>query len=266
METDQSKQKEEQKGAVLPSFVLLSDAAFDPALFAKTLKEDWGIELPAGDLNDKDEDDDLPRIVSEIDNMTVAISLMAGPVPDGEAVANAKTNFRWPKAVEAAESHTACVLIVVLPPKDRLLLEVANLHTKLCAACLKQPNAIAINTAGTVFDPAFYIGSAKFALENKVFPIMNHIFFGIYTNDDGKTISGYTYGLENLGKQDLEILDSVRTVDEVLGFLIDIAAYIMDADVTLKDGETLGATEEQKFAITESDGAALAGKTLKIDF
>ncbi|MCL2569518.1 MAG: DUF4261 domain-containing protein [Oscillospiraceae bacterium] len=262
---DKSKKEDKREGAVMPSFVLLSDIAFDPDLFAKTLKEDWGIELPAGDAQNKD-DDAQPMIVTELDGMTVAISLMPGPVPNGEAVEVAKNNFRWPDAIKVAESHKAHVLIIVMPLKNQPLAEVAALHTKLCATCLKQPGAIAINAAGTVFDPAFYIGSAKFAIENNVFPIMNHIFFGIYSNDDGKTISGYTYGLETLGKQDLEILDSPRTADEVLGFLIDISAYIMGSDVTLKHGETLGATEAQKLAITESDGVALASKTLKIDF
>ena len=262
---DRFKKKEEREGAVLPSFVLLSDVSLDLDQLARDFYADWGIELPI--LDDEDaEDDDFPTLVTEIDNMNVAISLMPAPVPNGEAVECAKTNFRWSDAVSAAERHEAHALIIVMPLTKRPLAEVATLHAKLCASCLKQPNALGIHTAGTVFDPAFYMGSAKFAVENKTFPIMNHVFFGLYSNDEGKTFSGYTFGLLTLGKQELEILDSTAGPDEVVGFLIDIASYIMNADVTLKHGETIGFTADQKLTIAESQGVALDGKTLKIGF
>ena len=260
---DRFKKKKEKSSTVLPGFVLLNDVSLDMDLLVKHLYDDWGITIPAQDIS---KDDGSSSFVSHIDNMFAAISLMPAPVPNGEAVENAKTNFRWAQAVSAAESHKAHIMVIAMPLGSQSVLEVGTLQTKLCASCLKLPNAIAINTAGTVFEPNAYIDTAKLAIENNRFPIFNHIFFGIYSNDDGKTVSGYTYGLENLGKQDIEILSSAHSANDVFSFMTDISSYVMESDVTLKHGETIGFSAEQKLSITESNGVAIGGKTLKIGF
>jgi len=258
------KTEKEKSNTILPSFVLLRNDSLDMDLLVKYLNEDWGITISADDIRvDKS---GAYAFVSTVDDMFVAINLMPAPVPNGEAVENAKTNFRWPEAVAVTESHRAHILVIVMPQKTQPVTEVAALQTKLCACCLKLPGAIAINTAGTVFAPDFYMTTAKIAIENNKFPIFNHVFFGIYSNDNGKTVSGYTYGLENLGKQDIEILNSTGNANEVLGFLTDVSSYIMDSDITLKHGETIGFSAGQKLSITESVGVAIKGKTLKIGF
>ena len=261
---DRLKNKEEKSSTILPGFVLLNDVSLDIDLLVKYLYDDWGITIPAEDI--RVDDDGFPAFVSNVDNMFAAISLMPAPVPNGEAVDNAKTNFRWPQAVSVTESHKAHIMVIAMPLGSPSVLEVGTLQTKLCASCLKLPNTIAINTAGTVFAPDVYIGTAKLAVENNKFPIFNHIFFGIYSNDNGKTISGYTYGLESLGKQEIEILNSPHNANEVFGFMSDISSYIMESDVTLRHGETIGFSAEQKLSITESNGVAVGGKTLKIGF
>ena len=45
-----------------------------------------------------------------------------------------------------------------------------------------------------------------------------------------------------------------------------MAAYVIEYDVTLNDGETIGFSAEDKHAITRSEGAALPGMTLKIEY
>jgi len=266
---DRFKKKEEKKGAVLPGFVLLSDASLDLDALVKQIHDDWEITIPADDIregDEKGEDDEIPALVSTVDNKLVAISLMPAPVPNGEAVQNAKTNFRWPEAVAVTESHKAHILVAVLPQGNQSVWEIATLQAKLCSSCLKLPNAIAINTAGTVFSPDAYKESAKLTIENDRFPIFNHVFFGMYSNDDGKTISAYTFGLESLGKQELEILNSEKDADEVYDLIVEISIYLMESDATLKHGETIGFSAEHKLTVTESKGVAVEGKTLKIGF
>jgi len=260
---DHFRKKKEKSAAILPGFVLLSDNSLDIDLLIKYLYSDWGIAIPLADINI---DDGRTSFVSSIDNMLAAISLMPAPVPNEEAVENAKTNFRWTEAVSVTESHKAHIMVIVMPQENQSVIEVGTLQTKLCYCCLKLPNAIAINTAGTVFPPEYYINTAMLAIEERKFPIFNHVFFGIYSNDNGKTVSGYTYGLENLGKQDIEVIDSTNSATDVFGFLADISSYVMDSDATLTHGETIGFSAEQKLSITESKGVAIDGKTLKIGF
>ena len=53
--------------------------------------------------------------------------------------------------------------------------------------------------------------------------------------------------------------------NEVFDFFSNILYYIIDQDVTLHDGETIGMSEEQKLAIRESKAVYLEGNSLKIE-
>ncbi|WMT41316.1 DUF4261 domain-containing protein [Paenibacillus sp. D2_2] len=68
------------------------------------------------------------------------------------------------------------------------------------------------------------------------------------------------------GKSEIEIIDSQATPGDLRDFLIDISDYVVTNNVTLRDGETIGFSEEQKLAITRSEGVYVEGDTLKIKF
>lgn len=115
-------------------------------------------------------------------------------------------------------------------------------------------------------EPNLYKEYAKGAIEDGMFPILDLVFFGIYSNDNGKTISGYTFGLQDLGKDEIEVLDSLHPASEIFEFLVDIASYVVEEDAILKDGETIGFSAEQKLPITKSKSRVLDFDTLKIGF
>ena len=96
------------------------------------------------------------------------------------------------------------------------------------------------------------------------FPIFNLIWFGLYRSERG--VCGYTYGMECFGKDEMEVLDADAEPSDVQNFLSSMAAYVIEYDVTLNDGETIGFSAEDKHAITRSEGAALPGMTLKIEY
>lgn len=96
------------------------------------------------------------------------------------------------------------------------------------------------------------------------FPIFNLIWFGLYRSERG--VCGYTYGMEYFGKDEMEVLDADAEPSDVQGFLSSMAAYVIEYDVTLNDGETIGFSADDKHAITRSEGAALPGMTLKIEY
>lgn len=250
------------KGSFL-SFVLLDEPGFSLAQLVSDLKEDWSIDIKKEEQAEMDEES--VTAVFSVDNMMATIGLVPAPVPDDEAVQNAETNFRWKEAVEVTKSHKAHLIVAVLS-HDKPMVEAGTLLVKLSAACLKQQHAIAINTAGTVMEPNVYKEYAKGAIEDGMFPILDLVFFGIYSNDNGKTISGYTFGLQNFGKDEIEVLDSQHSASEIFEFLVDVANYVVEQDVILKDGETIGFSEEQKLPITKSGSRVLDFETLKIKF
>lgn len=254
------KQEKKQDGGPFASSILLSQAAFSLEKFISDLKNDWNI-----DISDEALSDDKETLVCTIEGMTVAVSLMPGPVPNDEAVNNAKTNYLWPEAVSVAQEHKASILVAILP-NEQSLSKAGILLVKLSCCGLKQDNATGIYTAGSVFAPDFYIDHANVFLQDDLYPVMNLVFFGLYSRDNGKTFCSYTYGMECFCKDELEVIDSKHSPQELIDFMSDIAAYVIEGDVSLQDGETIGFSEEQKLPIIKSKSEVLDGYTLKIGF
>ena len=240
-------------------FVLLERADFDAEKYVKDLKKDWGIDYDFEITHDNN------TIIADNNGMILTASLMPAPIPDNEAVEQAKTNYRWEKAVEAAEKHKAHLLVSVINRGDVDNIEGAKHYVKLLANATKQEGCLGINILGTVIHPQMYYDFAKLYDENDDFPIENIVYIGLY-GDENNTVSGYTYGLEQFGKKELEIIKSSEEAEEVYNFLASISDYIITSDVVLNDGETIGFSEEQKIQISVSEGIALDGETIKIGF
>ena len=240
-------------------FVLLDEVRFDAEKYVKNLKEDWGMSY------DFEITHDNSTIIADNNGMILTASLMPAPIPDNEAVEQAKTNYRWEKAVEAAEKHRAHLLVSVINRGDVDNIEGAKHYVKLLANATKQEGCLGINILGTVIHPQMYYDFAKLYDENDDFPIENIVYIGLY-GDENNTVSGYTYGLEQFGKKELEIIKSSEEAEEVYNFLASISDYIITSDVVLNDGETIGFSEEQKIQISVSEGIALAGETVKLGF
>ncbi|MEC1180070.1 DUF4261 domain-containing protein [Metasolibacillus meyeri] len=251
---------EKHQGGAFVSFVLLDQVEFSFKQLAADLQKDWGITL-----EDTDIDNEQQSLICTIDGILATVSLMPAPVPNDEAIQNAHTNFHWSEAVAVAEAHQAHLLIAMLP-HDQSSIDTGILMVKICASALKQPTATGINTLGSVLAPDFYIHYAHTSLQEGDFPIMNLVFFGLYSRDEGKTICSYTYGLRNFGKMEMEVLDSEQEIGSILELLVDISSYVITSDVRLRDGETIGFTEEQKLSISFSPAYAIDGESLKIGF
>ena len=240
-------------------FVLLDEVRFDAEKYVKDLKEDWNLDY---DFEITQEDN---TIIADYNGMIMTASLMPAPIPDNEAVEQAKTNYRWKEAVEAAEKHKAHLLVSLINRGDVDNIEGAKHYVKLLANATKQEGCLGINILGTVIHPQMYYDFAKLYDENDDFPIENIVYIGLY-GDENNTVSGYTYGLEQFGKKELEIIKSLEEAEEVYNFLASISDYIITSDVVLNDGETIGFSEEQKIQISVSEGIALDGETIKLGF
>jgi hypothetical protein len=248
--------EETGNGGSFVGFVLLSRAAWDKEQLIRDLKKEWDLDV----WEDNGDTDDT--LVFSEGEMIAAVSLMPAPVPGGEAEQNAENNYMWPEAVKKAQEHKAHLMVAVLG-KDVGLLERGKLFVKIVACCCKQKNATGVYTSGTVFEPHFYESFAGMMKEDEL-PIFNWIWFGLYRS--GEKVCGYTYGMEAFGKQEMEILDADAQPSQVRDFLASLVSYVLEYDVTLKDGETIGFSQEDKHSITCSEGVSLPGMTLKISY
>ncbi|ETT16586.1 hypothetical protein HMPREF1497_2423, partial [Fusobacterium sp. CM21] len=171
-------------------------ADFDAEKYVKDLKKDWGMDYDFEITHDNN------TIIADNNGMILTASLMPAPIPDNEAIEQAKTNYRWDGAVEAAERHKAHLLVSVINRGDMDNIEGAKHYVKLLANATKQEGCLGINILGTVIHPQMYYDFAKLYDENDDFPIENIVYIGLY-GDENNTVSGYTYGLEQFGKKEL---------------------------------------------------------------
>lgn len=260
MSGDEDGQEDDPAGTFV-GFVLLSEAHWDPVQLADDLKRDWGIDCIEEEDDTAEGNAQAPHIYS-INGLRVVVAMMDTPVPNGEAEANAANNYMWPEAVEVVKTHQAQLLVAVMgtdaPVKERGIL-----FARLLAACCRQKTVLGIYTSGTVFQPQFYLDASEMMKDGGL-PILNWIYFGLYQTEGGWNT--YTYGMKALGKDEMEVLNAPAKPQELRDFLLNLAYYVLDEDVVLRDGETIGFTAEQKLPITRSKGVSLDGFTLKIGY
>ena len=245
------------KGA-FAGFVLMSKGKWDKDQFIRDMKEKWDITV------EEDEDKRDDALVFDVGNMITAVSLMTYPIPGGEAELNAENNYMWPEAVEAARKHRAHIMVAVLGKEDDVL-EKGRLYTRLVAACCHQKYATGVYTSGVVFEPRFYEDFADMIREDGL-PIFNWIWFGLYRDEHGMNV--YTYGMEVFGKDEMEVLGSDAELGDLRDFLANIVSYVLENDVEIQDGVTIGFSADDKHTITRSPGVALPEDqmTLKLSY
>ena len=248
--TEEESEDESDPTGVFTGFVLLSKGKWDKQQFIQDMKEKWNITVDEHDASEDKSDDAL---VFEVGDMLAAVSLGTYPIPNGEAEINAENNYMWEDAVKIAKEHCAHIMVAVLG-KEEDLLEKGKLFTKLVAACGRQKYATGVYTSGVVFEPRFYEGFADM-LQNDELPIFNWIWFGLYRDENG--MNAYTYGMDVFGKDEMEVLGTDAEPSDLRDFLASLVSYVLENDVELHDGETIGFSAGDKRTITRSPGVSL---------
>ena len=229
---------------------------------AGTAEEEWGIADNGLEEDNEDDENSGDAVVMQVSGMMLVATFFHGHIPDSEAEINAENNYMWPEAVEAAKAHKAHIMVAVLGEEEKLL-ERGKLFTKAMAVCCKQKYVTGVFTSGVVFEPRFYEGFANMMKEDEL-PIFNWVWFGLYRSEGG--LNGYTYGMDVFGKEEMEVLNTDAEPEDLRDFLASLASYVLACDVTLKDGETIGFSADDKHTITRSAGVSLPEEqmTLKI--
>ena len=262
-EHHEEKTAESSNRGKFAGFVLLSEPEWDKDKFLADFEEDWGIKI-AEDEHADDPNDDGRLVYADVEGMRVVVGLIEAPVPNGEAEYWTQGNYMWKEGMDIVRAHKAQLIVGVLSGSDDIIAK-GKLYVKLAASALKQENALAFYNEGAVFSPEMYRAFCE-PMKNGALPLLNLVWFGIFGND--KEAGVYTYGMRRMGKEEMEVYVPKENADlnKIRSFLLDIVGYVLDGDVTLKDGETIGFSAEQKLPITLSKGIAVDGDTLKIAY
>jgi hypothetical protein len=228
---------------------------YDLSLILNSLKNDWNLDVSSTDDNND-------TAVLTIDGEMVAIAFMPVPIPWGDIEGTAQYAYTWQTAQEELKDHTGHSIVSIMSGR-KLPLDRFKLLTKVLYSILSTSNAIGIyqGNQSLLVPKRQYLDSAE-ELKNDESPINLWVYIGLRKTAEGNSV--YTYGLTEFGKQEMEILNSKLNLDELYDFMANICAYVINRNVTFKDGETLGYTAEQKVNITSSKGCFVEGKSLKL--
>jgi hypothetical protein len=249
--------KTQDSKIILGMVLLRDDTTFDVDIFCNDFKSlyDKSIEEPTGDNS---------SIVFTVEEEMIAIAHMPVPIPSGDIDETAQYAYNWQTALEDIKEHKSH-LIVSLMQGGQDQIKRFKIFTRVLCSLLRTTNSIGVykGNQSLLIPKDDYISEAEF-MSDEYLPLNLWIYFGLRTTDKGK--AGYTYGLKEFNKVEMEVLGSSKSLEDIRGFLFNITHYVLDYDVSFKDGQTCGLSEEEKIAISVSKGKFVEGDTLKLAY
>lgn len=244
--------------------VLFDEIKFDKEKLLKDFSSEWNIAFTEEEEESNNTEENFSNFILSIEDIFITISFFPIPIPNNEVEENAYTSV-WSKATEVAKNYKAHLLITVLS-MEKSTEDLSSISTKIVSSALLQENATGVYSLGTIYQPDYYREMTYYYDQTQIFPTILMVYVGIYSDDNGKTVNAYTYGLQHFNKQEIEILNSNKSPEEVYAFLMDVSNYVISNDVLLEDGETIGFSAEEKLGITVSKGIVVENDSIKIDF
>lgn len=238
--------------------IMLEDTSpFNLGLFLKDIKEtsEYKVGKPEGDEN---------AATLTVDGELVAIGSMPVPIPTGDIERAARYAYNWENALEEVKEHKAHLIISIMQGSDNVIKRY-KIFTSVICSLLRTNKAIGVYKGNqTLLIPSGDYLELSGRMSDEWYPLNLWIYFGF--NRDNEKNSGYTYGLKEFNKRELEIIASARKLEDIMAFLFNMAHYVLDYDVEFRDGQTCGLSESERIGITLSRGVFVDGETLKMAY
>lgn len=256
--TKENSKENQNKKELLLGMVLLEEAnSMKINSVVDELRKKWKLKV-----DDKESSNESS--VLTIEKYQIAIGNMAIPVPGNEIEETAAFNYYWANGKVESKKQKGHIIVSILnggtnPIKENLL------FNKVVSSILNNSKSIGVYIGGRtlLLSKDFYQDNLEDISETNL-PINNLIYFGIRKKNNKNSV--FTYGLKDFKKQEMEIVESNHSLEDLLEMMYNLTSYVLENDVILNDGETIGMSEEQKLKIKLSKGKYLDEQTLKIDY
>ncbi|MDR3697887.1 DUF4261 domain-containing protein [Mucilaginibacter sp.] len=250
------KPKSQGSNILLAMPMFINGDTYEIKKIIESLKKLWDLEI-----TDFDGDDNVATF--KVNGEMVAIANMPVQIPLGDIEGTAKYAYNWPKALDDLKDHTGHAIVSVMAglksPLDRF-----KILSKVLCSILITSNSVGVyqGSQSLLIPSEQYLNNIE-ELKDDGTPVFLWIYIGLKQYKTGN--SAYTYGLKDFQKQEIEIIDSSLSLEELLQFLGNIASYVIANDITLKNGETVGYTADQKISVTISKGQFIEGQSIKLE-
>lgn len=254
-------QKPQSQQKVVSGTVLLNDKTVpDAKALLAALKKDWKLKTDSSNVVDK-----TIVFTTGPGAATVMIAFLDYPVPSAEIATAARISWLWKNGADEALRHQSQAVISVIGTAGKTL-DLNKLFTSVAGCVLENTNSSGIYMADQylLLSKGFYTSAARNMRDHQTLPIYCWIYFGM--TQDKELNSGYTWGLQEFGFNEMEIVQSKQSLADVHTVLYDAALTVIQYNTKLQDGQTLTTVEGQKWVVKLSKAVYQEGETLKISY
>jgi hypothetical protein len=179
---------------------------------------------------------------------TGIVGFMPGPIPWSDLEGPAATAWHWPEATEVLQAH-GTHLVVGIMNKDLPPVAQSIFATLLVSAVIEAAEAATAVYwgSGTTVCPARRFVESALEMEPQVLPVQLWVEFRFFQSEAGLNL--FTTGMAALGLLEIEIRDSTSSAEDLYDTVFMIAQYGANAGPILLDGQTIGATEDERILI-----------------
>jgi hypothetical protein len=196
-----------------------------------------------------------------VGDFTAAATLVPRSIPQSQLEGPAATAWYWPEAAAALAKHQAHIL-VTLVDEGGPAVKKAEALTRLSAAMAGTAPSVGVfwGPGRLVHPPQAFIDQAAQRRDGD-WPLFLWIDFRIEQQNDGSWRL-YTTGLEALGQNEIEVPRYEGPPQELLDFSYNIAHYMLDQRKLIRDGDTIGLTDEVQ--VIAHRGTSMLGGDLEV--
>ncbi len=222
------------------SMVMLNNSM---AIIEKSLVENlnmnWKDEFKISNFSEKDN-----TIMFVSDTIQFAISEMLIAIPSEDLDFPIETAWYWNSAEKDIETHTSHLIVFASGEIDKK--ELSRKLTMLTSSLVELTDSLGVywGSSSQVIQNELFVDYSR-SLKDDNYPIPIWVKFTGYQNEDG-TYYLYTIGLKEYGHREFEIEKYKSNMSEGVFFLMDFADYVLINGPIIKNGDTVGGTEEQK--------------------
>ena len=244
---------------IVTGVVLVNDkAAPDPQQILAALRSDWKMMPDSVSISEK-------TLLFSVPGASVMIAFLDYPAAAAEVQAAASISWLWKNAGPEIARHQSQVVISILGSSSRTL-DMYKALTKVAAVTLEKTNScgVFLNSQYLVNSKAFFMAGARNMMQEQSLPVYCWIYFGML--QENNLNSGYTFGMAEFGKPDMEIVKSEHSVQEVHAALYDATQSILLYNLQLKDGQEVTNGEDVKIPVKKMKGQMLEGEVLQLQY
>lgn len=181
----------------------------------------------------------------------VGASFVNSPMGNDNAIEGCKYNFLWKNSIDIVASHKAHVLLSVMNCKSKF--EGYKLFTEIMSVLANFDNAIAIYmpAQNMTLNAAAYVEDARMIKSGKN-PIHLWICICPVVLEDSTIV--YTYGLNEFGKNEIEVRSTEKHYMEMFDFVYNLCDYILINNAVIESGDTFNTANGEELTAIVNDG------------